>query len=436
LKTIDGLEQVLLYKICLLANGENGMDKLGEKVNVGRILAHLEELASYSTTKLGVTRLSFTPTMEEANRLVGKWMNEAGMIVRRDAMNNVIGRYEGVSPKAPTLLIGSHLDSVVEAGKYDGILGVIAGIEVVQTLQENGIRLNNPLEIIGFCDEEGTRFHTTLLGSRALAGTLCQEDLELCDHQGVKLAEAMREVGLDPTKCHLAARDPGSLLGYLELHIEQGPILENINQSCGIVSGIAGQSRLEFSVIGTAGHAGTVPVSMRKDALAGVSEMIQAIERIALQYDNIVATVGKLVVHPGASNVIPGKVEGTLDIRSIHDERRIQVLKEVLDKCHRINERRGLVCEFRQIMESPAVNCSPRFSSTIGAVLEEQGMKPLMIPSGAGHDAMAIASLTEIGMIFVRCKEGLSHHPDEYASPEDIHKGASVLLETVIKLTT
>jgi allantoate deiminase len=410
------------------------MKGLHQNVNVERVIERLEKLAQCSQTQKGATRLSFTKESVEANRLVSQWMHEAGMTVRRDALNNVIGRYEGNLPEAPVLLIGSHLDSVVEAGKYDGALGVVAGIEAVQIMNENGIRTKHPIEVIGFCDEEGTRFHTTLLGSRAIAGTLREKDLEAKDKDGVTLAKAMQESGLDPSKYGMAARDAKSILGYLELHIEQGPVLEELNQACGAVSGIAGQSRYEFRVEGRAGHAGTVPVGMRKDALVGASEMIQAIERIALQYDAIVATVGKLSVLPGASNVIPGVVEGTLDVRSIDDERRSAALREILEECYRIAQRRGLKCTFKPVMESPVVACSVEFVETIESVLEDYQMKPIRLASGAGHDAMAVADLTDIGMIFVRCREGLSHHPDEYASPEDIQLGTSVLLDVILKI--
>ncbi|MFC4766791.1 allantoate amidohydrolase [Effusibacillus consociatus] len=412
------------------------MQALRQRVKADRIAQRIEELAKCSTTERGVTRLSFTKESETANGLVAGWMREAGMSVRRDELNNIIGRYEGNQPDAPALLIGSHLDSVIEAGKYDGILGVIAGIEVVQTLFENGIRPKHPIEVIGFCDEEGTRFHTTLLGSRAIAGDLQEEDLQAKDAAGITLAEAMKEIGLDPANYRLAARDPKTLLGYLELHIEQGPVLEQMNQACGVVSGIAGQSRYQFRVEGLAGHAGTVPVPMRKDALVGTAEMIQAIERIALQYENLVATVGKLSVSPGASNVIPGLVEGTLDIRSINNETRLAALNRILEECKSICERRGLACEFSKVMESPAVPCSSRFIEAISSVLEERNMKSVQIVSGAGHDAMAVAGITEIGMIFVRCKDGLSHHPDEFATTEDMGMGASVLLDVVLKLTS
>ncbi|AKM19315.1 allantoate amidohydrolase [[Flavobacterium] thermophilum] len=413
-----------------------GMQTLYQKVNADRIVRRIEELAKCSMTKKGVTRLSFSRESEMANELVAQWMQEAGMTVRRDGLNNIIGRYEGKWPDAPVLLIGSHLDSIIEAGKYDGVLGVIAAIEVIQTLYENGMRPNNPIEVIGFCDEEGARFHTTLLGSRAIAGNLREEELFAKDANGITLAEAMKEIGLDPFQYHTAARHPKTILGYLELHIEQGPILEQMNQACGVVSGIAGQSRYKFQVEGLVGHAGTVPLPLRKDALAGTAEMILAIEQIVLQYENLMATVGKLSVFPGASNVIPGLVEGTLDVRSIDDGTRRTALNRIIEECKEIAKQRGLVCEFTKVMESPAVLCSSRFIDVISSVLEERKMKSVRLVSGAGHDAMALASITDIGMIFVRCKNGLSHHPDEFVAAEDIKIGTSVLLDVALKLTS
>lgn len=412
-------------------------EAIHQNLDVDRMVERIEALAKCSaTTSPGVTRLSFTRESESANKLVSQWMRKAGMRVRRDEVGNIIGRYEGKRPDAPALLIGSHLDTVIDAGKYDGILGVISGLEVVQVLYESGVRPDHSIEVIAFCDEEGTRFHTTLLGSRAICGKLREEDLEAKDENGITLASAMKKVGLDPRRIHLATRLPESLLGYLELHIEQGPVLEKMDQACGAVTGIAGQSRFTFRVQGLAGHAGTVPISMRKDALVGTAEMIQVMENVALQYPSLVATVGQLSVHPGASNVIPGMVEGTLDIRSIDDGTRLEALDLIMEKCQQIADRRGLTSMFTKIMESPAVASSDRFIQTIESVLQDHGMKPVQLVSGAGHDAMAVASLTDIGMVFVRCKGGLSHHPDEAVTPKDMKAGAAVLLDVTLRFVS
>jgi allantoate deiminase len=256
------------------------------------------------------------------------------------------------------------------------------------------------------------------------------------DDHGTTLAEAMERIGMNPYRYREAVRDPRTILGYIELHIEQGPILEQIGQACGAVSGIAGQSRYTFRIDGKSGHAGTVPVKWRKDALAGAAEVILTVEQMARQYDQLMITVGKLSVFPGVSNVIPGTVEGTIDIRSINDELRKTALDELIRKCENIAERRGLACRLTKVMDSPAVLCSRRLTNVITAVLQEHGMNPVELVSGAGHDAMALASITDVGMIFVRCKNGVSHHPDEFVSIEDIRKGTSVLLDVIWKLTS
>lgn len=407
----------------------------GDKINLERMMHRLNQLALCSRGSRGITRLSFSRESECANRLVRDWMREAGMVVRMDPLGNVIGRYEGRRPCAPAFLIGSHLDSVIEGGKYDGTLGVVAGIEVVQTLREQGLRPDLPIEVIAFCDEEGARFHTTLLGSRAMAGMLRDEDLCAQDSDGITLAEAMRSFGLDPSRYTDAVRDPRTIAGYLELHIEQGPVLEREDLACGAVSGIAGAARCRFRVEGRASHAGTVPMSLRRDALAGAAEIVLAVERIAGRMPSVVATVGQLRVFPGASNVIPGAVEGTLDVRSMEDEQRQAVLKEICEEAERISRRRGLSFTCRTVMEAAATPCSARLVQAVEEALAKRGLKPLRIPSGAGHDALAMASLTEVGMIFVRCRNGISHHPDEYVAPEDVRTGTAVLLDAVLGLT-
>lgn len=297
------------------------------QINGQRISQRINELAAISEPSRGVTRLSFTKEFREGQELVKKWMTEAGMTVRIDNLNNIIGRYEGLKPNASALIIGSHLDTVIDGGKYDGMLGVISGIEVVNALNENDKRLDHPIEVIGFCDEEGVRFHSTFLGSKAIAGTFLEEMLEVKDESGMSLSAVLKELGLQPECYQNAARNPKEVLSYLELHIEQGPVLEAEDIPCGMVSGIAGASRYSFKVTGFAGHAGTVPVSFRKDALAGTAEFILEIERLAKEYPPIVATVGKLQVYPGASNVIPGEVVGTLDIRDTDFNRKKMLLK-------------------------------------------------------------------------------------------------------------
>lgn len=411
------------------------MVKLQQDIDAKRISTRIEELARCSSTTVGVTRLPFTIESTKAERLVEEWMKAAGMSVRKDGLNNMIGRYEGKNPTAPVLMIGSHLDSVIEAGKYDGILGVISGIEVVQYLRDNEIVLDNPIEVVGFCDEEGVRFHSTFLGSKAIAGTFTPEDLERTDENGITIAEALKAIGIsDPDAYKHASRTPEELLAYLELHIEQGPVLEKVNEAVGVVTGIAGATRFSFDIIGKPGHAGTVPVAIRQDALLGASELISFIEKIALENVPLVATVGKLTVSPGASNVIPGFVTGTLDIRDLNVERKQKAIDAILIASERIAETRGLQITFEKVMEADPVYCSEEIIPLIEQSISEQGGSVIKLVSGAGHDAMAMADVTDVAMIFVRCKDGLSHHPDEFVTDEDMGAGAKVLLSTVMKI--
>jgi allantoate deiminase len=411
--------------------------KLQKDVDAIRINTRTEELAACSSTTVGVTRLPFTVESLKAESLVEEWMKAAGMTVRKDALNNIIGRYEGKDPTAPVLMIGSHLDSVIEAGKYDGILGVITGIEVVQTLKDNGIILYNPIEVVGFCDEEGVRFHSTFLGSKAIAGTFTAEDLERADEQGITIAEALKGIGIaDPYAYKDASRTPEELLAYLELHIEQGPVLAKENEPVGIVRGIAGATRFYFEIIGKPGHAGTVPVALRQDALLGASDLISYIENIAIQNEPLVATVGKLTVSPGASNVIPGLVTGTLDIRDLNVDRKKKAIDAILTEGERVAKARGLQIHFEQVMEADPVYCDEQLIKVIEESISELDGSPISLVSGAGHDAMAMAEVTNVAMIFVRCKDGLSHHPDEFVTVEDMGAGARVLYSTVIKIAT
>ncbi|CRK85047.1 allantoate amidohydrolase [Neobacillus massiliamazoniensis] len=413
------------------------MIKLQYNVDSKRISTRIEQLAGCSSTSVGVTRLPFTVESLEAERLVEEWMKAAGMTVRKDGLNNIIGRYEGKNPTASVLLIGSHLDSVIEAGKFDGVLGVITGIEVVQTLRDNGVILDNPLEVVGFCDEEGVRFHSTFLGSKAIAGTFTAEDLERADENGITIAEALKGIGIvNPYDYKNARRTPEELLAYLEVHIEQGPVLEKENKPVGVVSGIAGATRFSFEIIGKPGHAGTVPVAIRQDALLGASDLISYIENIALENKPLVATVGKLTVSPGASNVIPGLVTGTLDIRDLNVERKQKAIDAILAESHRIAESRGLQIKFDQVMEVEPVYCNEGMIKLIEEAISERSGSVVSLVSGAGHDAMAMADVTKVAMIFVRCKDGLSHHPDEFVTEEDMGVGAEVLYSTVIKLAS
>ncbi|WP_240050852.1 Zn-dependent hydrolase [Metabacillus litoralis] len=404
-------------------------------INGNRLKERIKLLSHCSIPSKGVTRLAFTKESLHAEELVIQWMEQAQMMVRRDEMNNIIGRYEGENDQLPVLMIGSHLDSVVDAGMFDGILGVVSAIEVIQFLSDKEIVPPYPIEVVSFCDEEGTRFHTTFLGSKAIAGTLTDSDLEKHDDQGCSIAEALQEIGLDPTLYTHAKRNVGDLLGYIELHIEQGPVLQENNLPCGVVTEFAGASRFNIRIEGKAGHAGTVPFANRKDALTGAAEAILFLEKIAKTTEGVMATVGKLSVQPGASNVIPGSVTFTLDVRDVDEKRKQNFVNDAFRKIRGISLNRGLLFHHEEVLTVSPVKCSNEYITIIENVLKDNSITPLKMVSGAGHDAMAVSDIAKVGMIFVRCKDGISHHPDEFVSIQDMKIGTKILLDTVLKIT-
>lgn len=398
-----------------------------------RLLARCEALAALSETPDGLTRTYLSPQHQAANRLVGEWMREAGMTVWQDGVGNICGRYEGQQTAAPAVLIGSHLDTVRNAGKYDGMLGVVLGVEVVAQLHARGERLPFAIEVVGFGDEEGVRFGITLLGSRGLSGGWPPGWLAATDRDGVSLAQALIDFGLAPERIGEARRDPASLLAYLEAHIEQGPCLEQADLALGVVTAINGAKRLKLRVTGVAGHAGTVPMGLRQDALAGAAEFMLAVEQLAQDRD-IVATVGQLSCQPGAVNVIPDAVNLSLDIRAAEDRRRDDALDTLLRQGAEIAARRGLTFEHECFYSSPATPCAPSLQSLLAeAVTQVQG-KVMHLPSGAGHDAMAMAEICPVGMLFVRCTAGISHHPAEAVRGDDLALALQTLVRAVSQL--
>jgi allantoate deiminase len=360
-----------------------------------------------------------------------EWMTDAGMAVSMDAIGNVVGRYEGVREGLPALLLGSHLDSVRDAGKYDGILGVLTAIACVGAFHRRGERPPFAIEVIGFGDEEGVRFQSTLLGSRAVAGSFDKAVLERKDADGVTLREALVAFGLDPAGIRMVARRRGDVLGYLELHIEQGPVLEADKLPVGIVTSIAGATRAAIEISGVAGHAGTVPMKLRHDALTAAAEIILAIEARARENPSLVATVGRIAAGPGASNVIPGKASFSLDLRSPDDATRLGAYADIVAAAHAIARKRGVTIALDRTMESPAVGCSPRMMVEIERAIAALGLTRRRLASGAGHDATAMATLCDVGMIFVRCKGGISHNPAESITAADAETGARVLYEVL-----
>lgn len=386
-----------------------------------RVMARADELAAISETPDALTRVYLSPQHLHANQRVARWMAEAGMIVWQDSVGNVCGRYEGEQEGAPAILLGSHLDTVRNAGRYDGMLGVLTAIEVVQHLHQQGQRLAKAIEIVGFCDEEGTRFGITLLGSRGLTGTWPKQWLTQTDASGVSVAQAMVLAGLDPARVAQAARRAEEIAAYLELHIEQGPCLEQAGLALGVVEAINGARRLNCRFTGEAGHAGTVPMAQRKDALAAAAEWMVAVERTTCERGgNLVATVGTLGCLPGAVNVIPGEVMLSLDIRGPQDAPLDALLDELLAQAQAIAARRGLTFSAEEFYRIAATPCDLRLQNLLtDAVHQAQGMS-LSLPSGAGHDAIAMAERWPVGMLFVRCKGGISHHPAESVETDDV----------------
>ncbi len=396
-----------------------------------RIMQRCDALARHSELAGGLTRVYLSQEQAAANRLVLGWMREAGMSARLDAAGNCVGRYEGDRPGLPALLLGSHLDTVRDAGKYDGMLGVVAAIECVHALNANGRRLPFAIETVGFGDEEGVRFNATLLGSRAVAGTFKPEVLDSVDADGVSMREAMQNFGLDAARLGAAARRREDVLAYAELHIEQGPVLEADGLAVGVVTAINGATRFAVEIDGTAGHAGTVPMDLRRDAFAAAAECALAIERRCASVPVLVGTVGKVEALPGAVNVIPGKARFSIDIRAPEDAMRIAAVEHLLAEMNAICARRKVAMQVIKTHEGGVAACAPWLMDQIGAAIAAEGIAVRKLPSGAGHDGMAMIELCDIGMLFVRCEKGISHNPAEAISAADAQTGAQVLLRFI-----
>jgi allantoate deiminase len=405
-----------------------------DSADAATVLSRCDELAALSSLDGGlIKRVYLSPEHAAANSRVAAWMGEAGMRTWHDAAGNQVGRLEGREPGLPALLLGSHIDSVPAAGRYDGILGVLTAIAVVRRIHESGRALPFALEVIAFGDEEGTRFGTALLGSRAVAGTWLDQWWQLSDADGVLLRDAFVEFGLDPGAIGDAARTPEQVIGYLEAHIEQGRRLQDDGRALGIVSSIAGARRFALTITGKAGHAAT-PYDLRHDALTGASEAITTIEAIAREA-GLVATVGHLEVFPDAVNVVPGRVEFSLDLRGAHDDERdagwLHIEAAITELCRR----RRLDLSSVQTHSAPAAWCSDTLRTAIGQGIRSLGDDdPMSLLSIAGHDGMAMAQLTEFGMLFVRCKDGVSHHPDEFVSLPDVALAIDAFEAAVLSL--
>jgi allantoate deiminase len=395
------------------------------------IVARCRRLARISEDEERLTRPFATPAMLRANELVGSWMTAAGGSVRGDVAGNLIGTWRGTSDRNGTLLLGSHLDTVRDAGAFDGPLGVVVAIAAMQRLREQDAELPFDVDVIGFSDEEGLRFGTAYLGSGAVAGELKRSMLDHRDADGVRIGEALRAFGGDPDQIQRASRRDDRLLGYIEVHIEQGPVLEQLGQPLGVVTAISGATRLGVTFIGRPGHAGTVPMSQRRDALATAAGWMLTVEELARSGDGLVATVGQIEAFPGAPNVVPGRVTLTLDVRHADDHERERAVRMMRERAIEQASLRNVTVEFEELLSTPTVAVDDQLTDRLRAALAQRGLTPVELPSGAGHDAVMLARITPVAMLFVRCAEGLSHHPDESVEPEDAGAAVDVLTDVL-----
>jgi allantoate deiminase len=396
------------------------------------VLERCDLLARCSEEPDRLTRRFATPALDEARALVDGWMRDAGLATRRDPLGNLIGRRSGAGERA--LVLGSHLDTVRDAGRYDGALGVLVALACAERLRER--ELPFALELAAFADEEGVRYGTGYLGSSVPAGRFEDAWLERTDGDGVALADAVGGWGGDPAAIQAGRREPEELLVYIEVHIEQGPVLDDRGLPVGVVTGIAGQTRAHVTFTGRAGHAGTTPMEARRDALAAAAEWIVAVEAEARGRDGLVATVGDIAAEPGASNVIPGRVTASLDVRHPDDVVREQAAAGLRERAARIGAARKVETDWEEVQATPAVPCSPELTEELAAAAADAGHDAPRLASGAGHDAAMMAAITPVAMLFVRCTGGVSHHPDESVREEDVAVAMDVTTRFVERLAS
>jgi allantoate deiminase len=393
-----------------------------------RLHQRIDTLAAYSEEDDCLTRTVFSEAMQSARQSLHQWMESAGMQVTVDPLGNIAGRTPGTT-STRRLLIGSHLDTVRNAGKYDGALGVLLGLACVEQLSACGIAVPFPIEVVGFADEEGWKYQTPYLGSSTVMGDFQPEWLARKDETGTTLQDALEASGVSAD--HLGRnRDPVSAYwAYLEAHIEQGPVLETADCAVGVVRFIAGQTRASVTFTGRAGHAGTTPMALRHDALPAAASWIGAVEEHGRSIQNLVATVGRLHVEPNVSNVIPAKVELTLDLRHPDNEVRLTAVQHLHDIAINIANGRSISAEWILTQDQPAMACDEKLCAALQTAASTQNPRAPMLISGAGHDAVAVSQHLPVGMLFLRCRDGLSHHPDEYAHPSDIDSCLAVMVD-------
>jgi allantoate deiminase len=401
------------------------------------IMERCDLLATFSEEPGRLTRRFASPPMRQVHETMTRWLREAGMTAESDEMSNLIGRREAGRTGAQTLLLGSHLDTVRDAGKYDGMLGVLVALTVLERLQERGEDLPFAIELLCFADEEGLRYPSIYMGSKAMTGTFALQDLHLLDADGISMAEALRTFlgrAPDPQALTRARWRREDLLGYCEVHIEQGPVLETRALPLAVVTGIVGQQRMIFQMSGVQGHAGTLPMELRHDALCAAAEFVVAVEELARSVPGLVATVGQLQVRPGASNVVPGQVELSLDIRHAEDDVCARYAGQLRAQAASICARRGIELQCQNVQVTSTVACSPRLRQRWQEALSAEGYPVFSLFSGAGHDGVALSALTEVAMLFVRCRGGISHNPAEAVQVADV-AAAVAALERFVLLT-
>jgi allantoate deiminase/N-carbamoyl-L-amino-acid hydrolase len=406
---------------------------------VGEIMAMHERLARFSDDTGALTCTYLRPAHRATAQRIRDFMRAANLDVEIDAIGNVVGRWRCGAPGAKTLITGSHYDTVINGGKYDGRLGVLLPIACVIDLRRRGLTLPCDLEIVAFADEEGVRYKSTFLGSSALAGTFDMKLLDARDDDGVTMLGALRQAGHDPQRIPAIARDPRNIAAYVEVHIEQGPVLLDAERPLGVVTSIAGSVRMLVSIAGLAGHAGTVPMNLRRDAAAAAAEILLAVEQRCSKIPGLVGTVGQLSVPGGAINVIPGRCELSLDIRAGDDAVRDAAVADVLATIERVAAKRNVRVDARRVLEAAGVPCAPSLQRQLAAAIARAtgDAAPLHLPSGAGHDAMKMAALAPVGMLFVRCGNGgISHHPDETMSAADADAAARAFADFLMNFKT
>jgi hydantoinase/carbamoylase family amidase len=412
--------------------GAAGQGALGE-----RIVALAAHLAQWSETPDGLTCTYLTPAHRAVADELLRLMTAAGMIARIDGVGNVIGHYAAADPSAKTLIIASHYDTVLNAGNYDGRLGILTGLVAIEDLDRSGRRLPYHVDVIGFSEEEGVRFSAHYIGSSAISGRFDMRVLQRRDAAGQSVADVIHKAGFDPEAIPSLARRPQDLLGYLEVHIEQGPLLLQEDLPVGIVTSIAGTVRYAVTITGKAGHAGTVPMDLRRDAAAAAAEIVLYVERRCAAAPTLVGTVGRLNVPDGAINVIPGRCELSLDIRAADDATRDAAAADVLAEIQEIARRRKVTAEVKEIQRGPAAPCSAGLQAQLAAALARAGVRPRYLASGAGHDAVSFSGVTDIAMLFVRCGNGgISHSPLETVTPADADIAARILLDVLQNFET